>query len=404
MTTVLEKVVKDTPAGHAEIVAFVTDQTTVEAVRAVLAELKLEDESSVQRGDAASCVEYLKASSSPRLIIADVSGSDLPLSQVHTLAEVCEPRVRVVIIGEQNDVGLFRELMQLGVSDYVVKPITAELMQRAILVAEGKLQASAQGQRSGKVIAVNGARGGAGTTTLVANVGWLLADRNRRRVSLVDLDLHNGALGLMLDVRPTNGLREALEHADRIDELFVDRLTVPHSERLSIICGEEPLYEHVAAETGAADALFNVLRHRSHYIIVDLPRRTDPVFQHITAAADIRIIVADQTLASVRDVMRQLSAAREDANPAQRTMLVVNQRSQPCKGDVPIEEMERALGRKVDHVIPFGRGGVTAAGNLGEPATNGRSAVTDAIHAIVADLSGGTAEIIPFWKKLLRSA
>ena len=68
-----------------------------------------------------------------------------------------------------------------------------------------------------------GARGGAGTTSLLANVGWTLANKEGRRVVLVDLDLQNGSLHLAMDFPANHGLREALENAHRLAPPFLDR-------------------------------------------------------------------------------------------------------------------------------------------------------------------------------------
>ncbi len=386
----------------AEAAVFLSDGASEEIVRGVLGELMLTN-NVVRRADVKAATQFVTDNPSPQLLIVDVSGSDLPLSDIQNLAKHCEPRVRVIVVGDKNDVGLFRDLITLGVSDYVVKPVTHDLMHRALSKALGRESYARSGERAGKLIAVVGAHGGVGTSTVAANIGWLLSKREGRRVALVDMDLHFGALGLMLDVKPSRGLREAFENADRIDELFVERLMATHSERLSVVCGSESLDEVVRYNTEATASLLEVLQRRSHYVVVDLPRRPDPAFHAVLKRADTRIIVADQSLVSARDALHLLRPI-DGADPEQRTMLVVNHRAPASKGDVAIEDLERTLERKVDHILPFGRSGVAAASNLGDVAAAARGPVTNAMAAIAADLSGGAADTTPAWKKLLRSA
>ncbi len=387
----------------AEVVAFAVDGTTEQLVSEVFQHAGLAD-TLVRRGDIKAVTQYIKQAAAPALLIVDVSGSALPLSDIQNLAQHCEPRVRVIVMGDKNDVGLFRELVTMGVTDYLVKPLTRELLQRSVDKALGReMSATAPTLRTGKLVAITGARGGVGTTTLMANVGWLLADREGRRVTLMDLDLHTGSLGLSLDIKPTRGLRDGLAAAAEIDELFVDRLMTAHSERLSVVCGEVPFDETVSIDTTATERLIEALRNRSHYVLVDVPRRPDPIYQHILRLADVRIVVADQTLASVRDMIRHVRPADGEA-AAQRAMLVVNRRAQPSKGDIAIEDMERTLERKIDHVVPYGRGGISAAANLGEMASTTRNPVTNAMAKIAADLSGGQKVAVSPLKKLLRSA
>lgn len=389
----------------AQVVAFTTDGATEQLINDVLQQSNLTD-NLVRRGDMKASTQYVKEAHSPELLIVDVSGSNLPLSDIQNLAQHCEPRVHVIVLGDKNDVGLFRELVTLGVTDYIVKPLTRELLQRSVDKALGlALSSTSPTLRTGKLVAVTGARGGVGATTLLANVGWLLADREGRRVTLMDVDLHNGSLGLMMDVKPTRGLRDGLESPSNVDELFVERLLTAHSERLSVVCGEVDPNEVVKYDLAAAQTLVEALRTRSHYVLVDVPRRPDPIFQQILKLADVRIVVADQTLGSVRDVIRHVRPAEGEV-AAQRSMLVVNRRAQPSKGDIAVEDMEKTLERKIDHVVPYGRGGITASANLGELATTTRNPVTNAMAKIAADLSGGSEAVAKTtWKKkLLRSA
>src|ERR1700757_1122405 len=65
----------------------------------------------IMRGGIVKAIEYLSEQRSPHLLLVDVSGIDLPLSQIQILADVCEPGTNVVAIGDHNDVGLYRDLV-----------------------------------------------------------------------------------------------------------------------------------------------------------------------------------------------------------------------------------------------------------------------------------------------------
>ena len=189
----------------------------------------------------------------------------------------------VIAIGDRNDVGLFRDLINNGVSDYLVKPITPALMQKSLLnVVESATQGK-QSDRRGRLVAVSGARGGVGATMLATGISWSIANRRRRRVALVDLDLQFGTVALALDLEPSPGLREALEHPGRIDGLFVDRAMVRQSDTLYVLSGEESLGEPVAADTSSLDILLKELRNKFHYVVVDVPRQVSPATQYIAA-------------------------------------------------------------------------------------------------------------------------
>src|SRR5215471_12324592 len=115
-------------AGPVPLLAFVDAET-----ERVLQEASvLIGRSLIMRGGIAKAIEYLSEQRSPHTLIVDISGVDLPLSQIQILADVCEPGTTVVVIGDRNDVALFRDLQEAGVGNYLVKPLTRELLTKAL--------------------------------------------------------------------------------------------------------------------------------------------------------------------------------------------------------------------------------------------------------------------------------
>ena len=186
--------------------AFVADAETEVYLRECLSDLASRISRSCA-GVSSEPLSHLGEKRSPKILIVDISDVDMPVSQVHQLAEVCEPGVTVIAIGKRNEIGLYRDLMQAGVSDYIVKPVTAALLAQALSPeADRRREPPRSVEKLGKMVAVVGARGGVGTTTLAVNLAWYLADRQSRRVALVDLDLQNGDCALALNLKPTAGL------------------------------------------------------------------------------------------------------------------------------------------------------------------------------------------------------
>ena len=112
--------------------AFVGDDQTRKVIDQVVADLMIAH-ASVQRGGVGDAIRELGAQRSPRILLVDITDAEMPLSAVNELAEVCEPGVTVIAVGDRNDVGLFRDLINRGVSDYLVKPITPTLLQKSLL-------------------------------------------------------------------------------------------------------------------------------------------------------------------------------------------------------------------------------------------------------------------------------
>lgn len=184
------------PVGRPEALAFVTDAESEAVVQSVFLE---EAPGAVLRGDITKAVQHLSDTRSPRILVVDISGVTLPVSQIHHLADVCEPGVNVIVIGTRNEVGLYRDLQQAGAADYIVKPLTANLLAKALSAVKRGAEPAPISRKLGKLIAFVGARGGVGTSTMAVNLSWYLANCHARRVALIDFDLHNGVCNLMLN-------------------------------------------------------------------------------------------------------------------------------------------------------------------------------------------------------------
>src|SRR5690554_4478386 len=75
----------------------------------------------VGRGNVDAAIEFLlKIDRTPQRLLVDISGSKSPLDDLDRLADACEPSVQVYVLGDRNDVGLYRNLLQRGVRDYLV--------------------------------------------------------------------------------------------------------------------------------------------------------------------------------------------------------------------------------------------------------------------------------------------
>ena len=384
----IEKAVRAT-ADRVRLMAFVANGESEASLQACLSQLSFPD-ATIKTGGIARAIRHLGAERSPENIIVDISGTDMPASRVHDLAQLCEPGVTVIAIGDRNDIGLYRDLVQAGVSEYVVKPITPQLLAKALSPQPTPVEGIPVSRKLGKMVAFVGARGGVGTTTLAINLAWYLADRQKRRVLLLDLDLQNGDCALALNVSPTSGLSDALANPLRIDSVFLERAMASHSERLFVLSAEEPLRADVDFLAEAVEMLVGVLRTQFHYIIVDVPRLPGAPYRRSLDMADIRVIVADQTLRSVRDTMR-LQAALGEGNAAHRNLLVVNRRSDGGRYAMTLDEMAR-VGLRPKVVIPFSPKLFTAAGLAP------RGKFTESVAALATEITGRMPERTPWWK------
>jgi pilus assembly protein CpaE len=380
------------PAGRLPLLAFVTDAPTEMAVSDGAATLGIAP-FRVIRGGIDKAIQHLSAERSPGILVVDVSGCDFPVSRVFDLADVCEPAVTVIAIGDSNDVALYRQLIQAGVTEYIFKPVTPQLLARA--VSERPERATAISRKAGKLVACIGARGGVGTTAIATGLAWHLANRQNRRVALADLDLTHGNCALALNLKTTPGWREALVNPMRVDSVFLERVAAKQGERLAVLSCEESLRDDFTMTEDAVQTSLSVLLGQHHSVIVDVPRVAAAPYRWVLDNADFRIIVADQTLQSARDATRLRAALPEDID--HRNLLVINRGGEAGRRAVPLKEMEGVLGLRPSLVISYEPAAFAKAANAGTPPAAGRGRFPNGIAALAATLSGREAKRRGWW-------
>jgi len=392
-TTALEKTAK-APAGRPAALAFVTDAESEAVLQGAFLE---EAPGAVLRGNIIKAVQHLSGARSPHILVVDISDVALPVTEVHRLADVCEPGVSVIVIGERNEVGLYRDLLQAGVAEYIVKPLTPDLIAKALSTAVHGVDAAPISRKLGKLIAFVGARGGVGTSTMAVNLSWYLANRHARRVALLDLDLHNGVCSLLLNLPPSSGLRDALENPMRVDSLFLERTMTPHGERLFVLGSQEPLEEDLQFPAKAIDNLVEVLREQFHYIVVDVPRLSSAVSRRVLEISDTRAIVVDQTLQAVRDAAR-LSQVNGIDGRERRDLIVVNRKGEAGRHAVRVDEVAGALEQRLRCIVPFQPALFASAGARGIVPVEQKGHFADAIGALATEISGQPTPRISRWR------
>lgn len=366
------------------LVAHVTDAHSEGTLRAALSDLGAD--LTIQRGGIGHTIRDLARKPTPQVLIVDVSGVANPIEALDELANVCEPDVKVLVIGEQSDLGFYREITRgLGVVEYLEKPLTRDAVVRLFLpVVQGRT-AFPHEITGGRVVAVVGAHGGVGTTTVAVNLAVLLAEHTRGYVALVDLNLQTGAAAMMLGVKPSAGLRVALEQPDRVDALFLDRTAVAVADRLRLIAAEEPFEEapHPTA-TGVA-RLMALLRRRFNWIVVDMPTAANAALLAVYPVAQTRILVLTPDIVAVRDTAR-LRTMLITLSGNDRALTVLNRCG--IRGGLPVEMVEKGLGAKVDVRLPEADKAILAALNLGVPACTRSKPFRQALLALTREVSG----------------
>lgn len=348
--------------------AFVCDDETAESLRNSVLELGWAPER-IYKGGLNNAVQTLSVSASPQILLVDLSDSADPLGDINALAEVCEPGTIVVAIGRVNDVRLYRELIASGIHDYLLKPVAASVMHEALHSAQAALHAPkteqpAESESTTTTVAVIGARGGVGASTVAASLAWASAEEVGRRTALLDFDIHFGVGALSFDLEPGRGLTDALENPARIDSLFIERAIVKASENLAILSAEASINAPILTDGAALNQLHAQVAQTCDAIIMDVPRLF--LVQNPNLLTDARhvVIVTDYTLAAARDTLRLIGFIGAQS-PNAKIHLVANKVLPQGQTEVSRKDFEASVEQAISAELPLDQKSAIAAAQQG---------------------------------------
>lgn len=352
----------------------------------------------VIRGDIEAAIAELTQRGWPRLLVVDASGYPDPMMRVNRLADVCDPSTEVIVVGDRNDIVLYRDMKAAGVAEYFFKPLVTGVLTHTLgAIVSGTVERPAA--RTGKLVIVIGVRGGVGATTIATQAAWHLAEERGRRVLLLDLDLQSGDAALQLDVQPGHALREALEHPERIDDLFLERAITKVTDHLGLLAALEPLSGAFQPGQEAVVHLVGTLTHRYRFVVVDLPVGEAVKLPQLLQMANTILLVGDGSLISARETNRWREAIGANT-PERNTLHVLNKKG--LAGSLPPEELRRALSTDPDVAIAYDRD-IARAALLGAKALHETSAMQHSMAGLTRELAGtdgGPGAGQSFWHRI----
>src|SRR5688500_6419439 len=155
--------------GRDAFAAFICDEAALDVLRPVTVEMGWQPEK-CNKGGLRNAIQSLSITASPNILLVALSESGDPLNDINALAEVCEPGTVVIAVGQVNDVRLYRDLLALGIHDYLLKPLSAGQVRDALVNAQTIFMApkshEAQAVKRHSSTAVVGTRGGVGASTI----------------------------------------------------------------------------------------------------------------------------------------------------------------------------------------------------------------------------------------------
>lgn len=381
-------------------IAFCETSRTAALMEAVASDRRMSQATvETHEGGLEAAIAYLTENSTPNLLVLESSAPNATMvAQIDELASHCDEGVQVMVIGSTNDIGLYRQLMARGVSEYLVPPVSPVQVVRSI----SQLFSDPDAPFVGRSISVIGAKGGVGSSTIAHNLAWALSESTSVNTALIDLDLSFGTTALDFNHENQQTVADALLAPDRVDDAVVSKLLSKVTDRLSLFTAPATVSQIIEIEPEAYTAVIDTVRRVMPFVVLDIPHAWNAWTYQTLLASDEVILVCQPDLASLRNgknMIDELKAQRPNDTPPK---LVLNMMGVPKRPEIPVKDFAAAIDIEPSTVLPFDPQLFGNASNNGQmiSETDAQAEASIAVDQLASLLTG--REVVQQQKSFLK--
>ena len=337
----------------AEVHFHVQDDTAIAALETLRQDWRYKRVEIIhEKGLLDGAINYYAEYEAPSLLIVETDSIDEGfMDKLDKLAANLDEGTAAIIIGPINDVYVYRQLIAMGVSDYLVRPIDPQVLSEVV----AKTLVDKIGVSNSRLIAVTGTKGGAGVSTLAQAAALTLSGKEEQKTLLMDAAGGWSYLSVTFGLEPSSTLHEATKAAITNNQEDLKRLQVKVDENLTVLaCGGDGLYDDPVS---AADfeALINQLMTHHPYVVVDLSAAPAHIARATIQRANKILVVSSPSLPSLRAARQMLKEINDLRSADDKTdvAFILNTQGQDKANEVSSADIESALEAKVSMAIPY---------------------------------------------------
>ncbi len=312
------------------------------------------------------------------------------LELVSSLGETC-PECSVLVVSSSTDGNLILQAMRAGAKEFLTQPLHIEDLVGALSrISDRRFGRSDSKSRGSQIIAVAGAAGGVGTTSIAVNLGCALARKEANSVTLVDLDLCLGDADVQLDAIPDYTLVDVARNVTRLDFTLLKRSLTKHSSGLYLLPRPVQLEDMSLITAEDIQRVIGLLKASFSHVVLDLSKAYSPVDMVALEMAGQILLVIQLDLPCLRNVVRLMASFNEMEGMADKVRLLVN-RAGLEQGQITSKKAEETIGREIFWQLPNDYRTMIEVRNNGVPLVElaPKAGITHSMIALADALEGG---------------
>ncbi len=368
--------------------AFCENSQTAQLIESALSDRRMSKVAlTTHNGSIQGAIETYRSNPTPNLILVETSLSPEQIpSALEEMAEHCDAGTHVIVLGQVNDVQLYRNLIKSGVAEYIVLPTSTDVIVSAI----AEIFVSDDSPPIGRTIGFVSAKGGSGSSTISHNCAWMAAQTLRQDVLIMDMDLPFGTAGLNFNQDPPNGIADAVYAQENLDVVMLDRLISKAASNINLLTAPVSLENTFDLGENDFEQIVELVQTNIPLIVLDIPHTWTGWVRHTLIALDEIVLIAEPDLANLRNTKTLVDAITALRPGEGKPLLVLNKVGVPKRPEIPPSEFASAIDCELIEKIPFD------AATFGTAANNGQmiaevasgSRLNDSFKKISARITG----------------
>lgn len=306
---------------------------------------------------AESCVSYQGTAKrvseiSPNLVLVTIdSDPTQAISLIQTIAQE-NPGVVVLPASRLNDSALILKVIRAGAREFLTLPAQpSDVLEALSRLIDRQDLTQTSGQKGPQVIAITGAAGGIGCTTLAINLATTLAKTAGSEVVLADFDLMLGAVDACLDVVTAQTLQGIVQNIDRLDLTLLKRSLVQHSSGLYILPHPIAMEESAKIDAEVLKRVLTLLKASFPTVLLDTSKGLQSTDFVAFESADVILVVVQLDLTCLRNTVRFLELFQQFEGMSERIKLVAN-RVGSHESEISLKTAEDTLKIPISWQVP----------------------------------------------------
>ncbi len=295
----------------------------------------------IEEGDVETAIEKYAQYASPELLIVQTEDiDDAFLGRLEELAGHCSEGTSAVVLGPVNDVYLYRNLIEMGVSDYLVRPIQLNVLSEVV----AKTLISQLGVSGSRLITFMGAKGGVGTSSIIQAAAWGVSEILNKKACLIDASGGWSSLSVGMSFDPAGTLREISRAVEKDDEDSMNRMFFEASDNLTVMSGGGDAMLDTTITSDQYEKFLDMLMVKSPIVMVDVSGAEPELKKLLVSRSNQIVLVTTPTVTSLRfarTLIKEISDLR--GGDADEVSMLVNKQGMAKQFEVSPSDIQEAI-------------------------------------------------------------